>query len=796
MLDGMRVLDLTDHRGDVGPWLLGRLGADVIRVEPPGGSPTRNLPPFHDDRSLHFASYNDNKRSIVLDPLDDADRATLGKLLGSVEMVFESGVTGSLVDYGMDRAELLEANPTIIHVLVTAFGSDGPRAEQPDSELIIGALGGPVRIQGDPTRPPVKHSAPQVWRHTGAEAAVAALVARSRRDSAGGPQFVDVSAQSAMTWTMLNAMEAAQVQGRDFERTGATLRLSMDVPLRHEAADGYVVLVPGGRIMPALVEHLISEGVVDESWRDEDWPAFDHKVIEGLPTSIEYSEVIDALGRFCRLHTKQELLDLGMKLGATLAPMNDVADLCNFEQLEARAFWRDHPQLGVPGPGPFVTIDGERQEYPRSVPDLGEHTQQIIAEVDDRAVAEGPVFALKELPFEGLKVADFTWIGVGPMTAKCLADHGARVVRVESANRIDGLRGQPPFKDGEFGLNRSNFYGTFNTSKESIGIDLKTEAGLTIAKRMVEWADVVIDSWTPGAMGRLGLGADAIREANPDVITVTTSLLGGGGPYSAMAGYGYHAAAIAGHFGLVGYPDHAPDGPWLAYTDTIGPRFIAPTLLAAVQRRQRTGEGCHIEAGQLEIALQLLQPELFDYRLNYVVIGRQGNRDRYMAPQGVYPCAGDDTWVAITVRDDSDWRRLRLALGDPTWAQSAMLDHAEGRQTNHAAIDTGISAWSVTRTEEEIEELLTGAGVPAAKVARSSDLAVDPQYLHRDFFKHLDHTETGSTPYAGHQYRIEGYEHGPRTAAPCLGEHTFELLTDLGFSTDDIASFAAAGALE
>ena len=215
MLTGWHILDLTDHRGDVGPYLLADLGAEVVKAEPPGGCPTRH----RGASPQHFAAYNANKRLIELSGDHDADRAAVLALAAASDIVFDSGPPGRLLELGISDDELARANPRVVRVLVTPFGADGPRADQPATELTVAALGGSLRLGGTPDRAPVAMSIPQIWRHAGAEAAVAALVAHQRMLGTGQAQFVDVSAQAAATGTMLNAMEAHAIQGRDFQRT-------------------------------------------------------------------------------------------------------------------------------------------------------------------------------------------------------------------------------------------------------------------------------------------------------------------------------------------------------------------------------------------------------------------------------------------------------------------------------------------------------------------------------------------------------------------------------------------------
>ncbi len=402
----------------------------------------------------------------------------------------------------------------------------------------------------------------------------------------------------------------------------------------------------------------------------------------------------------------------------------------------------------------------------------------------------------EQLPFDGIKVADFSWIGVGPMTAKYLADHGATVVRVETENPPDRLRAAGPFKDGIPGANRSQYFGDFNTSKLSLSLDLKNPAAVDVARRLIAWADVYIESFTPGTVDDLGIGYETARSINPSIIMASTCLMGQGGPAAAFAGYGFHAGAIAGFYEVTGWPDLPPDGPWQAYTDTIAPRFLAATVMAALDHRRRTGQGQRIDASQMEIALHFLAPQIIDFNVSGRVVSRNGNRSGTMAPHGAYPCSGDDQWCAIAVETDEQWEALRRAMGDPDWAGDSRFRTPEGRLSHQEEIDRHLGDWTSGRSAQEVLQTLQSVGVPAGAVQRSSDLLRDPQLEHRGFFRYMEHPEMGSIPYTGHQFRIRDYDSGPRFPAPLLGQHNeFVLREILGMTDEEITGVLAAGAI-
>ena len=798
MLGPYIVLDFTDERGELGPMLLGDLGAEVIRVELPGGTSARRSGPGaarakSQGDSLQFLAFNRNKKSLVLDPDNKEDCLVLNDLLKRADFVFESGSNAGA--YGIDFQSARKLQSRIIWVQITPFGVDGPHADLNANDLVLAAMGGPVALQGPLERAPVRVTVPQVWRHVGAESAAAALVAHARMVKTGEGRNVDLSAQTVMTWTMLQAMDAHAIQGFDFQRKGSQMPNPVGIELVHPCADGYVVALPMSAVIRGCMEWMIDDGIFAQSATELDWNEFDLNVANPDYKPYNYSYVKQKLREFFKKHTKKELLQYGIQNNVTLAPVNTLPELMQLEHLATRDYWypQEIDEQTVHTAGLWAKTNEPALSIRQAAPRLNEHGEQLRRRLTEPftppeyPVVEGP----DVLPFEGVKVADFAWVGVGPISTKYLADHGATVVRIESENRPDVLRGGAPFKDAEPGWNRSQFFGDFNTSKMGMALDLKLPEARDLARKIIQWADVVIESFAPGAFERMGFSYEEIRKINPNIIMVSTCLMGQTGPAARLAGYGYHAAAMAGFYEVTGWEDLGPSGPWTAYTDTIAPRFVSTILAAALDHKRRSGKGVFIDLAQIEAALHFLAPELLDFQINGYSPTRLGNRSREYAPQGCYPCEGEDRWCAIAIDTEDQWKALASIIPE----LDANQDNRT-RQANHDAIDQAIGAWTIGRDARAIMMECQSRGIPAGLVQRSSDLLADPQYLHRKFYRYHEHPEMGNVPYAGHQYRISNYDNGPRGPAPLLGEHSFEVLTELlGLDEDELSLAFASGAV-
>ncbi len=394
---------------------------------------------------------------------------------------------------------------------------------------------------------------------------------------------------------------------------------------------------------------------------------------------------------------------------------------------------------------------------------------------------------------EGVHVLDFAWVGVGPITTKYLADNGADVIRVESAARLDVLRLAPPWKDGQPGINSSQFYASFNTSKRGISLDLGKPAARELALRLLPWADLVTESFTPKAMRNWQLDYDHLRKIKPDLIMLSTCMQGQTGPNSLYPGFGQLMAALSGFYHISGYREgEYPCPPYGAYSDFVAPRFSTCAILAALDYRRRTGKGQYIDMSQYEAALHNLAPALIDYFATGRVLGPQANHSARYAPNGAYRCADEDgheRWIAIAVANDEEWRGLLGVLDgqpDPKFAAHS------SRLANTAALDQFLDACVRERAAGELTAALQAAGVSAYPVQNCVDLHNDENLEAFDFWHWLEHKEMGPSPYEGLQHRLSETPGELRSAAPVLGQHNDEVLGGmLGLSQAEIAQLKA-----
>ena len=396
-----------------------------------------------------------------------------------------------------------------------------------------------------------------------------------------------------------------------------------------------------------------------------------------------------------------------------------------------------------------------------------------------------------------LRVADFTVFAAGPMIPKHLAEHGATVIHVESRTRPDGFRVHyPPYKDNRPGLNRTGTFALFNDSKYGVTLNLKTAKGVELARRIAAWADVFVENFVPGAMGRLGLGYEALSAINPSLIYLSSCNMGQSGPRSQQRGFGSQLTSGSGFTDLAGWPEGEPMLLFGPYIDFVAVGFGLIAVLAALDYRRRTGRGQYIDLAQYETGLQFITPALLADQLDERPLRRDGNRDPLAAPHGAYRCCGDDQWCAIAVFGDGEWQAFCAATGHPEWRADPRFVTHEARKGHEDELDSLVNGWTRERTPQQVMQTLQPAGVRAGAVNHLKDLFCDPQLKHRGVWRELEHAELGPFYYEAPPYLLSETPAELRPS-PLIGEHNRQVFGDLfGMSEEEIEQLIKAGVIE
>ena len=660
-----RVIDLTREMGAVGTRMLAGLGADVVRVEPTGGDATRGRAPLVGGGGVRLSAWwaqmHAGKRSITLDEASAEDAAFLLELCAAADAVVVSpDDRGEL--WPLDLGEVERRAPEVVRTAITPFGLAGPKAGWLGNDLVGLASGGLMSLCGDPDRAPLRVSVEQAYALVGAQACVGTLLALRARQLTGRGQLVDVSMQAAVANALGNSRLYYAMDGLVTKRAGGGRAFgTQGTRLIFPSADGYVAYWRQPESLRALARWFDDAGEP----RTFDAEAWAGRALAGgsLPTPEEVELLEAEIRRFLAARSTHELSEEGQPRGLMIYPVSTMADLVESEHLGARGFFEETPSpvgtLRMPGAPMKLSATPWRTG---EVAGAGAHGRAVRAEVASGgrapAIARGggPVGA-RDL-FRGVRVADFSWVGVGPNSTQMLAWHGAEVIRVESTLKLDTFRSGGPRPEGERSPDGSAYWANHNRDKLGVQINLRTPGGLAAAKRLIAVSDVVTESFTPGFMARIGLDYEAVRAIKPDVIMMSMSMEGQYGPHAQFRGFGLILQAAAGITGFTSWPDRPPTGTGVAYTDWVAMHFAASSLLAALDHRERTGEGQYIDLSQLEATTYALDGELVAALNGGEVATANGNRHREAAPHGVFACRGEDRWCAIAVMSDDQWARL------------------------------------------------------------------------------------------------------------------------------------------
>ena len=400
---------------------------------------------------------------------------------------------------------------------------------------------------------------------------------------------------------------------------------------------------------------------------------------------------------------------------------------------------------------------------------------------------------MKRLPLEGVRIADLSMMWAGPFATRVLTEMGAEVIKIESPRAWDNVRTLLPQPGAPEPWNTSYYFNDYNRDKKSLTLDLAQARGRALFLELVTKCDCVIENYRADVLEKLGIGWDALREARPDVVLVSMAGFGKTGAERNLVGFGPIIEQMAGMASTTGYGDDGiPYKTGISYGDPIGGLAAAGAVVLALIQRRRTGRGAWIDLAQRETMAQMLGPAFAAAALRGETPLHHGNRDPRSAPQGVYACAGEDQWVAISARTDAEFRALARAIG----ALELEALSLAGRRARHDELDRRIEAWTRTQEPSAAAVTLQRVGVAASRVLDANAIHEDPHLEARGYWVRLPHPKMSAWKQPVSSWRLVEAKPVPRRHAPLFGEHNREILCGLlGHAEAELAALSAAGVI-
>ncbi|MFN0029029.1 MAG: CaiB/BaiF CoA transferase family protein [Acidimicrobiales bacterium] len=771
------VVDLTsDVGGAYAGKLLADLGARVVLVEPPEGSPLRHRrPAFEDGTGTLFTHLSGGKFSVVPGPDQGAMSGAKERL---ADLVWSCDVL--LVD-GSSPWQPLLPSPVPEHVIeadLSPFGRSGPYAGWRGSDIATWAMGGYHSFTGAPDREPLWLPGSQSEFHAGVHGAYAVMVALYERHRSGLGQRVELSSlESVLTahaWLTSSWTACGQL-------------LARVPPDLIRASDGWVYFM---RIAPNdELFVLIERPDLGEENLTADIPTW----MANVP------RIFEAAAEWAKDHTVEEIVELAQALRVAVTPVLDAQGVAEEPQMAARDWWERDRADGPAFPGQPYHLSASPSRRAGPAPALGEHTEAVTATYADRrhqSLARSTAAPRRDAPLQGLRVVEVTNNWAGPVAGRFLGDLGADVVKIEWSTRpatrvlfwvgpAQDMQRQPE--------HRAMYFNEINRNKRDVCLDLSKPEGKETFLQLIRTADVLIENQSARVMPNLGLDWSVLKDVNPGLIMVSMSGYGATGPRRDWVAYGANIETTSSLTSITGYPDGQLSRTTLFYADPVSGIHAAAAVMGALEHRRRSGEGQWIDMSLNECGAGFCAESLTQYQTLGTVRGPAGNRDPRFAPQGAYRCAGSDHWVAISVQDDTDWVALAHAMDRPDLAADSGLATLSGRQQRHDELDTAINQWTAGLEQYEVAWALQRRGVSAAPILANWQILPDPHLHARGVYQPIEHPVVGVYPTMTWPWRFDRTPARLARPAPLFAEHNREILTEIGLDTAAIDALYATG---